>query len=298
MNKYRCLFLIVVTATLTMGLVFSAASDFESDSEKIKIFVSILPQAYFVERIGGEHVDVDVMVGPGQSPATYEPTPHQMSDLEHTEIYFRIGVPFENQMLRKIHEIFRKLDMVDCQDNIELRRMADMAGHEDHGHGAYDPHTWLDPVAAITISQNIYEALVRHDSTHKDEYKNNLDSLLADLDNLHREIAAMLEPYAGRRFFVFHPVYGYFADRYNLRQTAVEVEGKEPSARQLAQFIDIAGEDSIAVIFVQPQFSTKTAEIIARSIGGSVVKIDPLAVDYIENLRNIAFRLAEGLDKK
>lgn len=296
MNRTRHIFSII-SAMLLLSIL-SPASGHAIDNQKLHTFVSILPQAYFVERIGGEYVDIEVMVAPGQSPETYAPTPRQMSDLDHAEVYFAIGLPFENQLLRKIREIFRDLDIVSTQSGIALRAMEPHGEGHEHEPGASDPHVWLDPIAVKTISKNICDELTKLDPAHQPYYEKNLTIFQAELDSINAAIADRLEPYKGRHIFVFHPVYGYFADRYGLEQTAVEIEGKEPSAKQLASFIDMARADSVTVIFVQPQFSTKTAETIASAIGGTVIKVDPLSRDYLNNLGNIADRLAEGLGGK
>ncbi len=289
-------------AIILWGLFLSVGfpvSAFPETDNKMKVFVSILPQKYFVERIGGDFVDIEVMVGPGQSPATYDPTPRQMSDIEHARVYFQIGVPFENQMLRKIREIFRDLDIVDTQAGVELRRMETFDDDHDNGqaHGALDPHSWLDPRAVKIMARNICDELIKLDPDNRVVYESNLTEFHADLDSLDSTISRKLEPYRGRRIYVFHPVYGYFADRYGLKQVAVEIEGKAPRAKQLVDFIDRARADSIKVIFVQPQFSTKAAETIADAVGGKVMKVDPLAEDYLKNLKNIANYLEKGLSE-
>ncbi|MEW5925240.1 MAG: zinc ABC transporter substrate-binding protein [Candidatus Zixiibacteriota bacterium] len=297
-QNYRVMSLLSFALTLLLMAIVSAVPANSDSNEKINVFVSILPQAYFVERVGGEFVSIDVMVSPGQSPETYSPTPRQMSDLDGARAYFAIGLPFENQLLRKIREVYKKLDIVSTQEGIELRPMEALEKGSGHEHGALDPHVWLDPVAVKTISKNICDELVKLDPAHQPDYEKNLAEFQADLDSLNSLIAIKLEPFKGRHIFVFHPVYGYFADRYGLQQTAVEIEGKEPSARQLASFIEMAKADSVKVIFVQPQFSTKTAETIASAVGGAVVKVDPLARDYLNNLEFITSRLVEGLGRK
>ena len=176
-----------------------------------------------------------------------------------------------------------------------MRQMQGGGEHADHAHGWMDPHTWLDPVNVKKISENICTELIRLDPEHEDEYKENLRGFLADLDELGRGISQILLPFKGREFFVFHPVFGYLGDRYGLVQRAVEVEGKEPSARQLAGLIADIREKGARVIFVQPQFSSKSAEAIAKAVGGKTVAIDPLARDYLTNMEHIAVKLAEGL---
>ncbi|HPM77393.1 MAG TPA: zinc ABC transporter substrate-binding protein [bacterium] len=255
---------------------------------KVNVFVSILPQAYFVERIGGQEVNVQVLVGPGQSHETYEPTPKQMAQLAQADVYFPIGMPFEFHLMEKIKRSFKDLNVVESQRGISLR------GSEEHHHDGHrpefniDPHIWLDPQKARIMSFNMTDELARLRPNLAEMFRANLARLAADLDQLHRDLTAQLKPYQGRSFMVFHPAYGYFAEAYGLRQIAVEAEGKSPNAKQLAGWIDLARREKVKAIFVQPQFSQDTARTIAASIGGVIVPLDPLAKDYLNNLRKMA----------
>ncbi|MBN1212073.1 MAG: zinc ABC transporter substrate-binding protein [candidate division Zixibacteria bacterium] len=263
--------------------------------KKISVFVSILPQAFYVEQIGGEFVTVQVLVGPGQSPATYEPSPKQMSALAETPLYFRIGVPFERHLIGKIEKTFQALKIIDTREGVPLREI-DGVEHHDHEYtGGKDPHIWLSPQLVKIQADNIYRALVGYDSARTDYYEKNLEKFKARLDETDAAIREKLAPFKGSRFYAFHPSYGYFADDYGLVQLAVEIEGREPSARQLAALIEHARAEKVRVIFVQPQFAVKTAETIARAIGGRVVQLDPLSGDYLNNLIYMADELARAL---
>lgn len=296
-------------------------------SEVLRVFVSILPQAYFVERVGGERVRVEVLVGTGQSPHTYAPTPQQVAGLERCDAYFSIGLPFEERLLAKAASSLPLLNVVDCRAGVELRLMEAAHDHDhapedggaaapaandshaaahahDHGshdHGAcvsageMDPHVWLDPKRVMVITENICGELCRLDPDHGAEYRENLRVFKRELEELDERIAAALKPLAGREFFVFHPAYGYFGDSYGLKQVAVEIEGKDPTPRQIASLIAKAKASGVRVIFAQPQFSEKSAQAIAREIDGAVAPLDPLAKDYIGNLDEMARRLVEAL---
>ncbi len=262
---------------------------------RIGVFVSVLPQAYFVERIGTDNVTVDVLVGPGQSPHTFEPTPRQMARLGRASVFFRIGVSFENTLIPKISKSFRHLHIVDTREGVEF---LPLARHDDHGtsgvhghehpQGAPDPHIWLDPARVKVQARTICRTLVRMDPANRGSYEKNLQALLADLDRLDGELRTTLAPLKGSRVYVFHPAFGYLADAYGFIQVPVELGGKEPSARQLAILVRQAREDGVRVIFVQPQFSRKNAQAIAREIGGTVVPIDPLPRDYLREMQVMA----------
>ncbi|MCK4658471.1 MAG: zinc ABC transporter substrate-binding protein, partial [Phycisphaerae bacterium] len=260
----------------------------------IRVFVSIPPQKHFVQRVGGERVQVSVLLPPGQSPATYELAPKQMVELAAAQTYFRIGVPFEKQVVVKIGAMLRNLPIVDLRKGIELRPLSHDPNHhgdyQGHSHtpGEPDPHSWMNPRLVKKQAQTICAELCRLDPDHREHYERNCRAFEADLDRADAEIAAALAPLRGREFFVFHPAYGYFADAYELRQVAIESGGKQPTAKQLADLIKRAKQANVKLIFVQPQFDRSNAEVIAREIGGAVVAIDPLAEDYIDNLLNKA----------
>jgi zinc transport system substrate-binding protein len=265
--------------------------------DQVSVFVSIQPQVFFAEQIGGKYVDAQPMVTPGQSPATYEPTPAQMSALETAELYFAIGVPFEKSLLPRIEELHPDLRVVNTHEGIERRHLSE----HDHGdgeqvtHDDLDPHIWLDPELARKVAQRMGEVLTEAASEQAGAFSENLVNLELRLDSLDARIRRQLQDLEHRTFYVFHPAYGYFADAYGLNQVAVEVGGKEPSAQQIADFIEQARADSIQLILVQPQFSTAAAETIAEEVGAEVVTIDPLAHDYFDTMNKLAETLSRSL---
>ena len=284
----------------------------------VSAFCSIAPQEFFVERVGGDLVSVKVLVGPGQSPHTFEPTPRQMADLAEVDIYFAIGLPFEDRLLGRVEELGSGIQVVDTSEGIPRRRVEDAHRHDeedgsgDYSEGAHstdhassahdgergglpDPHTWLNPRLAKIQARNICGALKELVPEHAAAFETNLSRLLHDLDALDAELTDALGPLAGESIYVFHPAFGYFTDAYGLRQVPIELGGMEPSARELVGLMDHATSEGVRVIFVQPQFSTRSARAIAEEIGGAVVPIDPLSADYMDNLRNIAHEVAHAL---
>jgi len=292
-----CFAVVLAIAFLKTAPVCSEALD--DANERIRVFVSILPQAYFLERVGGGRVYVSVMVGPGHSPATYEPMPKQMAELSRAKLYFRIGVPFENVWMERISKSNPDMKVIDTRSGIVLMSMKehDHAGHraERQNRGLKDPHIWLSLRLTRAGAQNIYEALVSEDPLHQSFYQDNLRAFHHDLDELDAEIAEIVKNAATRKFMVFHPAWGYFAHDYGLEQIPIETEGKGPTAKGLAAVIEEARQEGIKVIFVQKQFSEKSAETVANAIGGRVIQIDPLARDYLDNMKKIAQTFAEVL---
>lgn len=265
----------------------------------VPVFVSILPQAYFVERVGGHRVQVEVLVKPGGSPATYAPTAKQMAKLARSKVFFRIGVAFENTLMPKISQSMKGLLIVDTREGLEL---AEGGGHDydehasvnykKHDHGELDPHIWMDPMLVKKQTAVILKTLVELDPKGRSMYEANYKAFSADLDALDTRIRETLKPVFGKIVYVYHPAYGYFCRAYGLHQKAVETGGKDPSLKHLVRFIEEARKEDVRVIFVQPQFSQKKARSIARAIDGAVVTFDPLARDYMSNLEQVAEKLA------
>ncbi|HUW27183.1 MAG TPA: zinc ABC transporter substrate-binding protein [Sulfuriferula sp.] len=262
-----------------------------SASAPLQVFVSILPQKYFVERIGGEHVAVSVMVGPGQSPETYEPTPRQMVALSQARLYFSIGVPFESTWMKRIRDANPALRAVPMQRGIELLPLTGPSGEP----GGTDPHVWTSPRRVKIMAATIRDALIENDPAHHGDYESNYRAFIAELDALDWNIQSILASAKGKPFLVFHPAWGYFANDYGLHQIPIEAEGKEPGARSLASVIDLGKREGVKVIFVQTQFSRRTAETIATAIGARVVAVDPLAENYPQNLLQVAHEFADAL---
>lgn len=278
----RKLLLIVVLLFILHGSVVAAG-------ERIQVLVSILPQEYFVSRVGGEMVDVSAIVRPGQSPATYELQLSQLQAISRANLYFRIGVPFEEAWLEKIREANPFMPIVDTREGIQQLPMGTSET------APLDPHIWLDPLLVKIQAQTIFRYLSRIDGDNREIYQENLDSFLADLEELHQELTEILDDLSSRNLLVFHPAWGYFANRYQLNQIAIEVEGKDPGPRQLAEIIDFGRENNVGIIFVQEQFSQEAARTVASQIGADVISIDPLSFDYLENIRQMAQLIAEGL---
>lgn len=292
MNVHRALFALVCCLPLLSLLCAPLSASAAPPAATLQIFVSILPEEFLVTEIGGDRVQVETLVQPGHNMHTYAPTPLQMARLAKAQIYFRIGVPFEAPLIAKLQRSVPDLKIVDLQEGIDLIQLEEY-GEEHHEHGGeMDPHTWLDPNLALKQAQHIHATLVAHDPAGREEYDRNLARLTDDLRELDQTLRTILQPFAGQTIYVFHPAYGYFCRAYNLKQKAINVLGKETGARHLARLIEEAKRDGVRVIFVQPQFSEKTAETIARSIGGRVVSLDNLSRDYLANMKAMALQIA------
>ena len=314
MKKYTNIILLSCIVFCSLGLSPALAM------HPVKVFVSILPQKYSVEKIGRELVEVSVMIRPGANPHNYEPKPRQMAALGKTRIYFTIGVSFEKMWLGKLAAINPGMRIVHTDRDIEKIPMTShyhyeeagqsahrergqqgqgKAHHDDNGentdHGLSDPHIWTSPPLVKIQAFNILQGLIDVDSANRATYETNYQKYMEEIDTVDREIRTIFSGKEGSEFMVFHPTWGYFARAYGLKQIPIEIEGKEVKPAQLKHIIKYARKRGIKVIFVQPQISVKSARTIARAIGGQVVIADPLAENWLENLRQQAKKIRSAL---
>ena len=297
-------------------------------ANRLPVLVSIAPQKFFVQQIGKDLVDIQVMVQPGANPHTYEPKPKQMTGLSGAQLYFAIGVPFEKAWLQKITSANPKLKIIHTDHGIQKIPMiahhlhdADHHSQEgslhhekehDHDHGEAheggrhhkadtdkdgmrDPHIWLSPPLVRAQARMIRDALQEIDPRHHENYARNYRAFITEIVELDDELKNIFAGMQKLEFIVFHPSWGYFADAYGLSQVPIEIEGKDPKPAELKEIVEHAREKGIKVIFVQPQFSSRSAELVAREIGGQVVFADPLAEDWLSNLRQVAGKFKEAL---
>ncbi len=258
---------------------------------KPNICVSIPPQAFFIQKIAGDLVKTTILIPPGASPATFTPKPSQLKAIKESRIYFTIGVPFETNWLDRFKSINPDLKVIDTTQGISKLPMPHEIGHEGenhHEHGTLDPHVWLSPTLVEKQAAIIKNTLSNLYPKQANIYENNYQKFLLELHLVQKQINNKLSHISNRRFIVFHPSFGYFAKDFNLTQVAIEKEGKEPSLKYIKQVIEFAHKKHIKTIFVEPQFSQKSARYIAKHIGGNVVTIDPLAKKWDTNLMEIA----------
>ncbi len=280
-------------------------------AEPLRVFASVVPIQTFIAKIGGGHVDARAMVRPGFNPHTYDPTPQQISALAGAALYVRTGVPFEKAWMERIRSANPKMQVLDARKGLALREMEahthveHEAEHHEASDGEYahvgvydheqDPHVWTSPLLVTHMVGRIRDKLSELSPEHAAEFVRNHDALVAELSALDLELQKLLDPLPNRKFMVFHPAWGYFADQYGLVQVPIEHQHKSPGARALAALIDKARQEEIKIVFVQPQFDKRQARQVAQAIGGAVVAVDPLAADYTDNLRRVGRQFAEAL---
>jgi len=290
-------------ATLLGTLSFIVLINPQAAFARLQVFVSIPPQKFIVKQIGGEHVKVNVMVQSGASPHTYEPKPKQMVAITRAKIYFTVGVEFETVWMRKLAASNPAMAVVPTHDTIKkipiMGHHHEERGHDDDDdddHAGLDPHIWLSPPLVKKQALAILEALQREDPSNSSAYKTNYTQFTQELSELDQELKRIFRSRKNLQFLVFHPSWGYFAKAYGLEQVAIETEGKNPKPAQLKEIIQHAREQGIKVIFVQPQYSARSARMVARAIGGEVVFVDPLSENWMDNMRQVAEKFRRALN--
>ena len=296
--KKSC-FLLLIIALLT---ACKQGRQPDKEDGKPVITVTIEPLRYFTEAIAGDRFSVLSMVPKGASPETYDPTPQQLIDLAHSKAYFRIGyIGFEQTWAEKLAENAPHLQFYDLSEGVELiydtahdhqeHSPIDPVGEHRHVHGV-EPHIWNSAANAQIIARNILHALIKMDEAGKMDYIARFKQLSEHIERTDSLIRQKLSaPDADRAFMIYHPALSYFARDYGLHQISIEADGKEPSPAHLKELINACKEEKVHVIFVQPEFDRRNAELIARQTGTRVVGINPLAYDWEEEMMKIAEEL-------
>ncbi len=257
-------------AGLVLALLLAAAP-----AAALTVAVSIPPQQWFVRQIAGPETKVLVVVAPGASPATFDPSPAEVARLARTDLYLTAGIPLEANLLPRLRSIAPDLVIVPPPPAPRID-------------GEPDPHLWLSPRLAVALADSTAAGLCRLDPAGAERYRRRAAAVGDTLRALSAELSRLLAPLRGQTLLVFHPAFGHFAAEFGLHQEAIEHGGLEPSPRRLVQTLRRAREQGVTTIFVEPQFSSTLAGNVARQTGMGVAVLDPLAPDYPDNLRRIA----------
>ncbi|MDK2979127.1 MAG: zinc transport system substrate-binding protein [Bacteroidales bacterium] len=273
----------------------------QQSNDKPVVTVSILPQKYFIENIAGDYVTVNVMIPPGASPVTYEPTPKQMQQLTTSDVYFRIGyIEFEKSWMNRFKNIHPQMKIIDLSEKAHLIKPQDTDhahhAHEGHHHGI-DPHIWVSPKEVKKQVELIYQYLLKNYPEQDSIFASNYKKFIQKIEQLDQYATCKLEPFKGEKFLIFHPALSYLARDYGLEQISIEIDGKEPTPANMQEIISIARSENIKIIFVQKQFSKHNAQVIAEEIDGTVVQINPLDYQWDKSIKYIIDRIVDSYSK-
>jgi zinc transport system substrate-binding protein len=292
----------IVVAVIIVLVVMRYFRQPEPDNGRLRVVVSIDPQACFVEYIGGDRVDILVLVPSGKEPETYTPTPGQIRQLARSHVFFCVGFPMETSLLPRLESVAPRLKVVDTRENL----LDDLRQSESHGHththapgcdcgiDGIDPHVWVSPALVMRQAETIRDTLIALDPEGKTDYEANCGRFIADLMELQAKIREKLTPFQGKAIYVYHPTYGYFCDEFGLEQKAIEVNGKPPTPKTLADWIANARRDEVRIIIVQPEFNRSAAEKVATSTGAKLVAHSTLDRNYFQSMRDLALLIEEA----
>jgi zinc transport system substrate-binding protein len=286
-----------ISFLLLLVLLVSCKSGHNNKPGERIITVSIAPFGYFVEAIAGNDFSVNVMVPPGSDPHVYEPVPEQISRLRSSEGYISNGyLGFEMAWLDRFYEANPGMKKLNLGESINP-----ISSEEHHEHGmteGADPHYWVSPKCAASISQAIKAFLDELNPSHSGIYEKNYSLLMEKITALDSRADSLFSGLRGKAFMIYHPNLAYLARDYGLREVAVESEGKEPSPSQMKELIDMVVRDSMKAIFVQREFDKRNARTIAGETGAELVIIDPLSADWYSATSEIIDDLYRSLIKQ
>lgn len=289
-------------AALMLIVVGSVAA--QAKTQTFRVAVSIPPMQEWVQRIAGDRVAVTLIMPPGSSPHSFEPSPRQLMELGSAQIWFVIGIDFEYPLLPKVRAMYPKLAIVDVTKNVKFRTLkpgeqetdaAPAGGPVDPALTNRDQHSWLGYDQAKAEIAAIRDELIARDPSEAALYRSNYDKYMKEIESTYLRLKTELAPLLGSNVFVYHPAFGYFFDMFGITQVAVELAGKEPTQKELMSLIELAKKDKARAIFTQVQFSESAAKAVAGAIGAAVVPIDPLAGDWLENLSRMGQALLKAL---
>ena len=296
LTAIRVVFCCLVIVLLSQAQVLGA--------DKLRLAVSIPPQKYFLSRIGGDRVAVEVLLPPGANPTTYEPKPSQLQNISRVRTFFPIGIPAESVWLDRLRGVNRDMRISPMYKGIQRLPMPstyeealDPGADAESGRGHPDPHVWLAPPLARILAQNARDELVRLDPDNASFYRKNFSELAQSINELDSELLKLFSGAKDRLFLAFHPAWGYFARAYGLKQVPVKLAGKKLTAKRMDRLIRIAKDKGLRTVFYQPQFSSRPAEQVAANLdGGEARELDPMAADWAANLRECARSIRKTMD--
>jgi len=259
-----------------------------SAQQKISVFVSVRPQAGIVKKIGGKFVNVTPLVSSGSCPETYSPTPRQVEALSRSNIFLSLGMPFENIWLKKTSNVNKKISVQNMSEGITLRESESENDGHKHTYGDKDPHIWMSIKNLEKMAENTEAVLSKISPANHEYFKKNLKTFLEEAKKTDQTVSEKIKSKNTKYMFVFHPSFGYFTDEYGIEQVPIEAEGKEPGAKQMAKIVKMLKDNHAKTILIQPEFSKKVAEAIAKQSGTEIVNVNVFSEDVFKNIEELA----------
>lgn len=283
------------------GLITTGQSE---TSNPIKIAVSIVPQVEWLQEIGGDKVEVLSLIPAGQSPHSYAPTTTELTFVSNASVWFQMGlIEFDIAHKQAINQAGPSMQIINLSVGLELIHIDEhqheqpSSAEDEHEPGAYDPHTWLSPTRVIQMVNIIAEKMAELDPSHANVYTTNAANYITKLTTLNNTISNLMNNVVNKNMLIFHPSYGYFCHDFGLKMIPLEEDGQDPSSQHYAEVLDEVKDEGVGVIFIQAEFSQSMAESFSRDAGVEIVRLYPLAHDYIENMNSTGHLVAEKLEQ-
>lgn len=297
-----------------------------SDDKKTEIYTSTFATAAIAREIGGDQVNVKMIVPPGADPHSYEPTSKQLTEIAKGDLFLLTGTTLEPYS-KKIQESLKGTDVrfVETSKDVTLlesdatlhaheeeghtedEHAHEEAGHDDHAtdehahedeehdHGKYDPHVWLDPVNAKAMARSITTALSKEVPKDKATFEKNLKAFDQQADALDKEFKQAVADGSKKELLVTHAAYGYLAERYGFTQLPIAgiSPSDEPSQKQLAALVKEARMHDLKYVAFEETVSPKVARVIQKEIGAKSVTIHNLESVTKSQQNSSYFKLME-----
>lgn len=280
---------VIGCSSLNMPASDNVASDTQSE-DKVMVVTSFYPMYDFVQKIGGDRVDVTNLVPSGIEPHDWEPSTNDMRTIAAADLLVYNGAGMEHWIDDVADSIGNDgLVIVEASAGADLIPAAEddeetggeesgLGQRDDHENGMYDPHVWLSPANARIEMANIRDALINADPEGENVYRANFDKYSAMLDELDESYTERLSQTSSKDIVVSHQAFGYLCHEYGLTQVPIEglEADSEPDARTMAEIIDFVDANQVRTIFSEELVSPKVARSIADATGATCEELNPL----------------------
>lgn len=294
------LILLMFSFVLTLILTGCNTENNDHSSEtktdgKVTVFTTVYPLADFTKKIGDDYVKVESIYPPGVDEHSYEPTQKEIMEMANGDLFFAIGYNLEGFIEKakpvlenegvKVVAVGEQIQIEDHHEDAEEDIESEKDGHH---HGSVDPHIWLDPVYSIELADVIKDQLIEEMPEHKATFEKNYESLKGQLEELNNKFAKVAEQAQVKEFVVSHAAYGYWEERYGLKQLNISgiSTSEEPSQKQLMKIVDTVKKNHLQYILVEQNVHNKLVDVIQSETDASILSIHNLAVLTENDLKN------------
>jgi len=290
--------ILLLSLLLSLLVLPACQSAQPTESATLKVMATTSIVADVVQQIGGDAVNVTILLPLGSDPHSFQPAPRDMAAVTEADVIFANGAGLEEFLQPLIESAGATTRVVEVSDGISLLEAAEEDPDIDDEH-AGDPHTWVDPNNVLVWVENIRIALTELLPEQTDVFTANADSYSAKLTELDTWVRQQIDtlPPKNRILVTDHMVYGYFAQRYGFEQAGALIPGfstmSSASAQELAQIEDSIKAHEVRAIFIGESVTPALGQRVADDTGVKLVKLyhaslsepDGDAPTYIDMIR-------------